>query len=312
MLLRDSISPSLGGFVLSCSYFLINTFQWAVRTFADTENQMISVERLLHYCNDLEQESPSIITNNRPSPMWPKRGDITFEKVVIKYHPSQQPVLNNISFTIQHKRKIGIVGRTGAGKSTLVLALFRVFECCEGSIIVDNVDIAKIGVGDLRSKLAVIPQDPILFMGTIRTNLDPANIHTDQELWKTLEKVKFRKLVIALGGLNASVAEGGGNFSVGEKQLLCIGRALLMKSKIVILDEATAYVDIETDNLIQKALRKHFVNCTVLTVAHRLHSVIDCDKIMVLEKGELVEYDTPQNLLKNSKSMFSALVNETE
>jgi len=219
--------------------------------------------------------------------------------------------LKDISCSIKPKEKVGIVGRTGAGKSTLTLALFRILELHRGHILIDGVDISKIGLKDLRSNLAIIPQDPVLFLGTLRTNLDPWNTHTDTLLWLTLQKVHMKNVVEELQGLDTNIEEGGSNFSVGQRQLLCIARALLQKCKILLLDEATASIDVETDNLIQKTIRESFSEHTMLTIAHRIHTIIDCDTIMVLDSGKLVEFDSPYALL-NRPSLFLDLVNETD
>lgn len=238
--------------------------------------------------------------------------------------------MTDLSFDIKQQEKVGIVGRTGAGKSTLGMTLFRILEPTAGSIIIDGIDITTIGLDDLRSKLAIIPQDPVLFIGSIRTNLDPFSQYTDADLWETLEKViltfvqakkrtyilckvHLKKLVEELPGkLESSVSENGENFSVGQRQLLCIGRALVRKPKILVLDEATASIDIETDELIQKTIRQSFANCTVLTVAHRLYTIIDSDKIMVMDKGKLVEFDSPKNLLQSDQiSLFAKLIDQS-
>jgi len=313
MLLKDQIPASYSGLVLAYSYQMIGALQGAVRVLGDLESQMTSVERQLYFCCELPQEQPAIIENNRPSPNWPTNGKIRFDNITMRYNLEHEPVLRNLSFEIKDKEKIGIVGRTGAGKSTLTLALFRLLEASEGTIFIDDVDISKIGLNDLRSKISIIPQDPILFLGSIRKNLDPWDAYNDDEIWSVLIKVHMQKVVQELvHGLETKVEEGGANFSLGQRQLLCIGRALLRNSKILVLDEATAAIDIETDTLIQKTIRASFSNCTMLTIAHRLHTIIDSDRIMVMEQGRLVEYGTPVDLLSKPDGMFLALVNETD
>ncbi|XP_065580641.1 multidrug resistance-associated protein 1-like [Artemia franciscana] len=207
--------------------------------------------------------------------------------------------------------KIGIVGRTGAGKSSLTLGLFRLVEPAGGTIVIDDVDITKIGLHSLRLNLTIIPQDPVLFSGTLRVNLDPFEQHTDEKLWTALELAHLKSFAKSLtAGLSHEVAEGGENLSVGQRQLICLARALLRKTKILILDEATAAVDLETDDLIQATIRKEFVNCTVLTIAHRLNTIMDSNRVMVLDKGELKEFDSPANLLNNPLSMFFGMAKD--
>ena len=205
------------------------------------------------------------------------------------------------------------VGRTGAGKSSLTLALFRIVEPVDGTIIIDNIDITKLGLYDLRSRLTIIPQDPVLFTGTLRLNLDPFNVHSDDQIWSSLELAHLKQFVSSLDdGLNHSISEGGENLSVGQKQLVCLARALLKDSRIIVLDEATAAVDIETDELIQKTIGEQFTNCTIITIAHRLNTVIDYDKIMVLNFGQIIEYDSPQNLLQNQNSVFYSMAKDAK
>ncbi|KAK2714609.1 hypothetical protein QYM36_008984 [Artemia franciscana] len=207
--------------------------------------------------------------------------------------------------------QIGIVGRTGAGKSSLTLGLFRLVEPAGGTIVIDDVDITKIGLHSLRLNLTIIPQDPVLFSGTLRVNLDPFEQHTDEKLWTALELAHLKSFAKSLtAGLSHEVAEGGENLSVGQRQLICLARALLRKTKILILDEATAAVDLETDDLIQATIRKEFVNCTVLTIAHRLNTIMDSNRVMVLDKGELKEFDSPANLLNNPLSMFFGMAKD--
>lgn len=213
---------------------------------------------------------------------------------------------------MNQEKKIGIVGRTGAGKSTFSLVLFRMVEPRKGQIFIDGVDICTVPLNRLRRSLAIIPQDPVLFAGTVRYNLDPFSEHKEEDIWKVLEKVHLANTVKQLPDqLNFMVVDNGQNFSVGERQLLCIGRALMRNSKILVLDEATAAVDIQTDELIQKTIRESFVDRTVITIAHRLNTVIDSNKIMFLDKGELKEFDEPDRLLERKESMFSKLVDAT-
>ncbi|OTF78883.1 hypothetical protein BLA29_003395 [Euroglyphus maynei] len=207
--------------------------------------------------------------------------------------------------------KVGIVGRTGAGKSTLTLALFRLLESSSGKIVIDDIDISLIGLHELRSKLSIIPQDPVLFSGTIRSNLDPFDIQSDEQLWRALEHSHLKQYVSGLeSGLDYPVAENGENLSVGQRQLICLARALLRKTKILILDEATAAIDLETDSLIQQTIRKEFADCTILTIAHRLNTIIDSNRVLVLDKGRVVEYDSPRKLLADRRSRFFALAKD--
>jgi len=230
-----------------------------------------------------------------------------------RYRPGLDLVLKNISCNIRPREKIGICGRTGAGKSSFALALFRIVEFAGGYIKIDGVDISKIGLKDLRSHLSIIPQDPTLFAGTIRSNLDPLlEVYEDKLLWDVLDQVYLKNFVQGLqGGLDTPVVEGGDNLSVGQRQLMCLGRALLKNSAILVLDEATAAVDMETDKLIQRTIRERFKDKTVVTIAHRINTIIDYDRVLVLDLGNIVEFDTPQNLLAKPNSALSALVSET-
>uniref|UniRef100_A0A6B2KYX3 Uncharacterized protein n=1 Tax=Arcella intermedia TaxID=1963864 RepID=A0A6B2KYX3_9EUKA len=309
LIVSKDIGAGLAGLVISYSLTLIINLQWAVRIAAEAENEMTSYQRLTTYESTLLQEAPRTGINVDG---WPSSGSIKFENVFARYKEDQSPVLKGISFTISSGEKIGIVGRTGSGKSTITLALFRILEIYEGTISIDGVDISKIGLNDLRSSLSIIPQDPVLFIGTIRSNLDPFNEQTDETLWNTLEKVHLSALMKTLPlGLESPIHEKGSNLSLGQRQLICIARALLRKSKILVLDEATASVDYETDYLIQKTIKESFSDFTVLTIAHRLHTVIHSDRILVIDNGNLVEFDTPQELLER-ESKFSSFVKETD
>jgi len=216
-------------------------------------------------------------------------------------------VLKGISLEIEGREKIGIVGRTGAGKSTLMLALFRLIEPAGGSITIDGIDITTIGLEDLRSRISIIPQDPTLFTGTFRSNLDPFNEADDQTIYRYLDAVSLRELIEKSGGLNAKVSEGGSNISVGQRQLMCLARALIRRSRVIVMDEATASVDFETDMFIQETIRREFADCTVLVIAHRIHTIENCDRVLVLEQGEVAEFDNP-NVLKNMDGIFASMV----
>ncbi|XP_055069172.2 ATP-binding cassette sub-family C member 4 isoform X1 [Misgurnus anguillicaudatus] len=309
LLLKDSMEAGAVGLALSYAVTLMGMFQWGVRQSAEVENLMTSVERVVEY-TELESEAPWE-TQKRPPPDWPNRGLITFDRVNFSYSSDGPVVLKNISAMFRPKEKIGIVGRTGAGKSSLISALFRLTEP-EGKIFVDGVLTSEIGLHDLRQKMSIIPQDPVLFTGTMRKNLDPFGQHSDQDLWNSLEEVQLKSVVEELPNkLETELAESGSNFSVGQRQLVCLARAILRKNQILIIDEATANVDPRTDELIQKTIREKFKECTVLTIAHRLNTIIDSDRIMVLDAGRINAYDDPFVLLKNQDGIFYKMVQQT-
>lgn len=240
---------------------------------------------------------------------WPRIGTIKFQNYGLRYRTNVEPVLNDINIEIHDKEKVGIVGRTGSGKSTLTLGLFRIIEADSGQVIIDGKDISKVGLHSLRQKITIIPQDPFLFSGSLRLNIDPFEVYTDDQLWKALELSHLKEFVSGLpNGLHFHVAESGENLSVGQRQLLCLARALLRNSKILVLDEATAAIDYKTDNLIQETIRSEFVECTVITIAHRLNTILDSDRILVLENGRVIEFDTPSKLLEKQNSVFYGLV----
>ncbi|ODM86916.1 Multidrug resistance-associated protein 4, partial [Orchesella cincta] len=236
---------------------------------------------------------------------WPLSGEIRFSQVYLAY--DEKEVLKNLSFEIRAHEKIGVVGRTGAGKSSIIQALFRLTEP-RGDIHIDNINVKEIGLHDLRKVISIIPQDPVLFSGTMRYNLDPFNEFPDEDLWKVIEEVELKSAVPALDYL---VADAGSNFSLGQRQLVCLARAILRNNKIIVMDEATANVDPQTDNLIQKTIRTKFANCSIITVAHRLHSVIDTDRILVLDNGFVKEYDHPHILLQNPNGILTSMVQHT-
>ncbi|KAM7110962.1 ATP-binding cassette sub-family C member 4 isoform 1-T1 [Molossus nigricans] len=308
LILAKTLDAGQVGLALSYALTLMGMFQWCVRQSAEVENMMISVERVMEY-TDLEKEAPWEY-KKRPPPTWPHEGVIVFDNVNFTYSLDGPLVLKHLTALIKSREKVGIVGRTGAGKSSLISALFRLSEP-EGKIWIDKILTTEIGLHDLRKKMSIIPQDPVLFTGTMRKNLDPFNEHTDEELWNALTEVQLKEAIEDLPGkMDTELAESGSNFSVGQRQLVCLARALLRKNRILIIDEATANVDLRTDELIQKKIREKFAQCTVLTIAHRLNTIIDSDKIMVLDSGRLKEYDEPYVLLQNKESLFYKMVQQ--
>ncbi|XP_078432524.1 ABC transporter C family member 2-like [Wolffia australiana] len=299
------------GLLLTYTLNITNLLTAVLRLASLAENSLNAVERVGTYI-DLPSEAPAVVENNRPPPGWPAAGEIEFQDVVLRYRPELPPVLHGISFKIAASEKVGIVGRTGAGKSSMLNALFRIVEAERGRIFVDGCDVSKMGLADLRQVLGIIPQSPVLFSGTIRFNLDPFNEHNAADLWEALERAHLKDAVRRNPlGLDAEVSEGGENFSVGQRQLLSLARALLRRSKILVLDEATAAVDVATDALIQKTIREEFRSCTMLIIAHRLNTIIDCDRVLVLSAGQVVEFDSPEPLLSNEESAFSKMVQST-
>ncbi|XP_064825806.1 ATP-binding cassette sub-family C member 4-like isoform X3 [Oncorhynchus masou masou] len=309
LLLRDQVEAGSVGLALSYAVTLMGMFQWGVRQSAEVENMMTSVERVVEY-TELESEAPWE-TQKRPPPEWPSQGLITFDRVSFSYSSDGPVVLKDMKAMFRPKEKVGIVGRTGAGKSSLVSALFRLAEP-EGRIYIDGVLTSEIGLHDLRQKMSIIPQDPVLFTGTMRKNLDPFSQHTDEDLWNALQEVQLKSVVEELPNkMETVLAESGSNFSVGQRQLVCLARAVLRKNRILIIDEATANVDPRTDELIQKTIRDKFRECTVLTIAHRLNTIIDSDRILVLDAGQIHEYDEPYTLLQNHDGIFFKMVQQT-
>lgn len=290
---------------------LTGMLQFGMKQSAELENIMTCVERVLEYSR-LESEPPleSPPGKSPPAP-WPKDGKIEFCNVSLSYAPHMPRVLKNVSFKVQPREKVGIVGRTGSGKTSLIMALFRLHEF-EGDILIDDIALRNVGLHQFRSKISIIPQEPVLFSGTIRKNLDPFDEFTDDVLWNALEEVEMKDVVKDLtGGLSWKLAEGGSNFSVGQRQLICLARAIIRNNRILVLDEATANVDPQTDALIQTTIRRKFADCTVLTIAHRLHTVMDSDKLLVMDAGVLVEFDHPHVLLGNKHGFFYRMVKES-
>jgi ATP-binding cassette subfamily C (CFTR/MRP) protein 4 len=282
--------------------------QWGMRQWSELENQMTSVERVVEYTEVTPEPDDE---TKRPPQSWPTKGTVEFKSVSMQYGPDEPMVLKELNFKVKSAEKIGIVGRTGAGKSSLISALFRLTNT-EGEILIDGVDTKQISLQNLRSKISIIPQEPVLFSGTLRKNLDPFDEYNDDQLWEALEEVELKSAISDLPlGLHTVVSEGGTNFSVGQRQLLCLARAVVRSNKILVLDEATANVDPQTDELIQTTIRKKFKDCTVLTIAHRLHTVMDSDKILVMEAGRAAEFDHPHVLLQNTEGILYGLVRQT-
>eukprot|EP01018_Ginkgo_biloba_P024389 Gb_38867 [translate_table: standard] len=304
------MDPSIAGLAITYGLNLNIIQAWVIWNLCNVENKMISVERILQYSR-IPSEPPLIIEECRPNADWPFRGKIDLYDLQVRYGPHLPLVLKGLKCTFPGGMKVGVVGRTGSGKSTLIQALFRIVEPAGGRILIDEIDISTIGLHDLRSKLSIIPQDPTMFEGTIRTNLDPLEDYPDAEIWKALEKCQLAEVVKAKEEkLDSLVTENGENWSVGQRQLVCLGRALLKHSRILVLDEATASVDTATDGLIQHTIHDQFSDCTVVTIAHRIPSVVDSDLVLVLNDGEIAEYDSPAKLLEDKSSSFAKLVSE--
>ncbi|XP_058980626.1 multidrug resistance-associated protein 1 isoform X5 [Musca domestica] len=308
--LGGQTNPGLVGLSVSYALQVTQTLNWLVRMSSDIETNIVAVERIKEY-GETKQEAPWEIENSKVPRDWPEQGQVCFEDFKVRYREGLDLVLRGISFKIAGGEKVGIVGRTGAGKSSLTLALFRIIESAGGRILIDGIDISTLGLHTLRSRLTIIPQDPVLFSGSLRINLDPFEVKSDEEIWKALELSHLKTFVKSLpSGLNHEITEGGENLSVGQRQLVCLARALLRKTKVLILDEATAAVDLETDDLIQKTIRSEFADCTILTIAHRLNTILDSDKVIVLDKGEISEFDSPNNLLNNPQSAFYSMAKD--
>ncbi|XP_074657511.1 multidrug resistance-associated protein 1-like [Tubulanus polymorphus] len=277
---------------------------WFVKSTCDMEVQIISVERIKEY-SEIPSEAAWNIEHEPVQDNWPESGKVQIDCYSVRYRKGLDLVLDGITCHILAGEKVGLVGRTGAGKSSLALGLFRITESNEGRIHIDGIDITEIGLHKLRSSLTIIPQDPLLFSGTLRYNLDPFDKYTDAEIWEALKCGYLCEFVKSLKNeLDHEVSENGENFSIGQRQLICLCRALLRKTKIIVLDEATASIDIETDEIIQSMIRKRFSDCTIITIAHRISTVIDYTRILVLDEGRLMEYDSPENLLHNGESQF--------
>ncbi|XP_005104371.1 multidrug resistance-associated protein 7 isoform X2 [Aplysia californica] len=302
----SSVNSGLVGLAISYALAVTNLLGGVVMFFTETEKEFVSVER----CQQYIVETPVEKWNGTlfPPSVWPSEGVVEFEDVCLRYNNSQARVLNGVSFKTEPGEKVGIVGRTGAGKSSLFLSLFRLAELSQGRIIVDDIVISMLDLNDIRSKFAIIPQDPFLFSGTIRLNLDPTSVHSDSDLWAVLDRCHLSSCVDRMGGLEAKLTQRGREFSVGQRQLLCLARALLSRAKVLCIDEATASVDQETDSLIQSTIRHEFRNSTVLTIAHRVNTVLDSQRVLVMKDGQVAEFAPPDDLLKDSSSLFYQFV----
>uniref|UniRef100_A0A6Q2WQL3 ATP-binding cassette, sub-family C (CFTR/MRP), member 12 n=1 Tax=Esox lucius TaxID=8010 RepID=A0A6Q2WQL3_ESOLU len=307
----ETINPAMKGLALSYTIQVecLTSCRSQLRLSTELEAKFLSVERLQEYIEGCVSEAPRRVKDAHIPEGWPRSGAITFKDYTMRYRDNTPIVLNGLQLNIQPKEKLGIVGRTGSGKSSLGVALFRLVEPAAGTIFIDGVDTSVIGLEDLRSKLSVIPQDPVLFIGTVRYNLDPFNNYSDEEIWCALEKTYIKETISRLPEkLQSEVVENGENFSVGERQLMCMARALLRNSKIIVLDEATASIDSETDTLIQHTIREAFQDCTMLTIAHRINTVLESDRILVMDAGKVVEFDSPEVLMQRPDSQFAALL----
>jgi ATP-binding cassette subfamily C (CFTR/MRP) protein 4 len=290
------------GLAITQAFRLTGTLQWAIRQWAEMENSMTSVERVLEYTEVKQENKQGQSLDN-----WPTKGEVKYQDVCLSYNNTEDYVLKNINFTANPREKIGVVGRTGAGKSSIIATLFRLYEV-KGKIIIDGVDIKSLSLEYLRKHISIIPQDPVLFTGTIRDNIDPEGLYTDDEIWRAVETAHLKKLVPSL---DYEITENGSNFSVGQRQLICMARAVIRNNKIIVLDEATANMDPETDSLIYDTIHENFASCTVFTIAHKLHTILNSDKVIVMDKGQIIEYDDPVNLLQNKDGSFYKMVKKS-
>ncbi|XP_050294676.1 ATP-binding cassette subfamily C member 4-like [Anthonomus grandis grandis] len=303
---ENTVSGNVG-LVIAQSMILTGMLQYGVRQSAEVSSNIISVERVLQYTR-LEQEGPwDPLPAHRPPTDWPRTGQVAFKHAYLRYTPDAPPSIKDLNAQLRSGEKVGIVGRTGAGKSSLVATLFRLAPV-EGRVEIDELDTANVGLKALRSSISIIPQVPTLFSASLRYNLDPFEKCSDEELWKALERVELKQSGVSL---NATVSEGGANFSAGQRQLICLARAIVRNNKILVMDEATANVDQHTDSLIQSTIRDAFKDRTVITIAHRLNTIIDSDRVMVMDHGEAVEFDSPHLLLQNADGYFTKMVEQT-
>ena len=301
---KNKFTPKIIGIILTYSLVLQEDMIEFLSSFSNFENTMTKMERSLSYTNIISERAQSL-TSDLSLANWPSKGEILFENFCVKYRNDTEMVLKNINFHLKPGEHLGVVGRTGSGKSTISLCLFRILEAFSGKIYIDGVDISKVGLNKLRKNITIIPQDSTLMNGTLRYNIDPANDYTDLEIINVMKKIGFDYILNQnKEGLEQNISENGSNLSIGEKQLICITRAILRKSKIIVLDEATASIDYKTEEIIQTALNEILSTSTMISIAHRIKTVMNADKILVLENGEIIEFDTPKQLLSNKNSYF--------
>ncbi|KAK7392326.1 hypothetical protein VNO78_20760 [Psophocarpus tetragonolobus] len=309
MLPSSIIKPENVGLSLSYGLSLNAVMFWAIYMSCFIENKLVSVERIKQFTN-IPSEATWNIKDRLPPANWPSQGNVDIKDLQVRYRPNTPLVLKGITLSIKGGEKIGVVGRTGSGKSTLIQVFFRLVEPTGGKIIIDGIDISALGLHDLRSRFGIIPQEPVLFEGTVRSNIDPTGQYTDEEIWKSLERCQLKDTVASKPEkLDSLVVDNGDNWSVGQRQLLCLGRVMLKQSRLLFMDEATASVDSQTDAVIQRIIREDFAARTIISIAHRIPTVMDCDRVLVVDAGRAKEFDTPANLLQRP-SLFGALVQE--
>lgn len=311
VLYRGIVSPASAGLALSSAFLMTGMLQFTIRLLNEGEARFVSIDRIKYYIDNVAQEKTEHEAESDEN--WPEHGSVEFRNVSMRYRDGLPLALENVSFQLKPMEKVGIVGRTGSGKSSLAVVLFRLVELSEGIILIDGIDVSTLSLKTLRSKLAIIPQDPVLFTGTVRYNLDPFDCYSEEELWKVLEQTHLKNSIMKLPDqLESQLSENGSNLSVGERQLMCLARALLRRSKVLVLDEATAAVDGETEKIVQETIQQAFSDCTLIIIAHRLASVVACDRVLVLGEGKVVEFDSPQKLLDDKSSVFSHMIAATD
>jgi ATP-binding cassette subfamily C (CFTR/MRP) protein 1 len=298
---------AFSGLALAYASSMTSSMNWAIRSISMVENSLTSFERIERY-----SATPSERRDGASAPAkWPTSGAIDLRDLSVRYRPNLPLALRNLTCSIPAGSRVGIIGRTGSGKSTLILSLFRLIEPCQGRILIDGIDLSSVALDDLRSSIAVVPQEPVLFSGTLRESLDPFNHYSEVEITQALNRVELGGLLASLPqGLDSEVRESGFNFSNGQRQLICLARALLRKSRVVVLDEATASIDVHTDQTIQRTIRREFVGSTLLVIAHRIGTVLDSDYILALQDGELLEFGTPNDLMRDSQNLISRFLRE--